>query len=365
MTVPLVEINSDHHATAFPFRRGQLSISPSGTYRALVEARADTGFDRVYLSSDGGQTWTTIGDAPGTNGSLAVWDDGTVHYAVEYFASGTTKVTYFTYAGSWSAGVVVWNTNAAAVTILTDGTNLVVYGDIASAAYPWRSTDGGATWTQGADGTAYRAAERNACWVGDYLFFREQGVSRYRWSTDTWDGPIGGLSGDVRLLNVPGSTTEFYLVQLTVVSGVWSIGLSHSTDSGATWTSVGGDSVPSGMGSLLHGGVTMGADGLLHLFGFTGTNDFVTCTRDLAASGTYGPVLLVAPAPSGSGLVPPVDGGSQAFPMVRYDGGVDNDIECYTQIDVTAGDDTVTEVVALVGLSPLGGWSVGTIKIGG
>lgn len=167
----------------------------------------------VYLSSDGGATWTAI--ATGLNGAASVYNAGASNGALMAFSATT--------GGGWKRSTdlgVTWNnvliggsTAPPVDNLISSPACMFVYGNLAGVAK--FSTDGGATWT---DCTSTPPGFN----VGDSIF-AFQGLYLSAWTT--WIAP-----GQGAIYEASGTTPAVWTVPLTGIGRVGFVAYSPTLD---------------------------------------------------------------------------------------------------------------------------------------
>lgn len=223
--------------------------------------------DRIFRSTDSGQTWTDLGEVmdPGAfanvfsfavpTASTVVASDG----AGNMFQSTDTGATWaqtFTTPGPTPSFL------GSAVPVFADGlTGYFGYG----AGFVIKTTDGGASWSQISSGSGHTLIDMDRFAGGDLIAVGENGVVLTSNGTSPWILGERFTTSHVQAVHVIGAQD---VVAVDETSRVY-----RSSDGGATWTAAA--ATPTGLEAEdLH--FTTLLDGWVTGFGFSGAAVFHT-----------------------------------------------------------------------------------------
>lgn len=355
------------------FLAAEVAISPTGGWRAATQKRDDTSQYAFYRSSDGGATWASLGtpDTTITAALVAIADNGDVHMAAN--KTGSSDAFYRKYSsGAWGSATNITGPQTSRFYPLAwfgyDGTNLVLLtGGTDSAIF---DSTTGTSWTRQLawTGSNFTGSALNGVFHNGYLHLVYNSVAgpqmlyrRYNPSTHVFGSPTTApaFQTNTTAFRVPvvlarhNVTGELWAAQLPVSSS--GLYLFKSIDTGDNWsTVVSAETIPTLTGRAAQG-VSMGSDDKLHFWGTDGTGATVTeLARTLA--GTYDSAVSTVAAAGFNPL---------AHVAQRADGQQPNVAEIWMQFQQTSGTATPTRLTIITGVTGPGGWSVGTIKIGG
>lgn len=338
---------------------GTVAISPSGAYRAAVAYDNTAAVYKVYRSTTGA-SWTNLGVPAATPQAVGVADDGTV-----YAINSAFPQKFYVYTGSWSAGVGPFASGTPYL-VGRIGTTLVSVW-IISGGKPevFYSTDGGATWTSGglAAGPSTLVAQHSFVLIGNYVhgvytsgsswIYDRWNLSTHTWDTSTQPGWVtfDGTWQEPVVFSRHGSTTEIWIAQVSNAGGTANFWV--STDTGSTWTSHTGESIPTALGVGAIQGLSMGSDDKIHVWSRGDGTTIKTVGR--TRGGTWDTAAASALI-SGYQM--------KAKFAQRQDGTHSNDYELFGLLELTNGTTTPTRLVWISDVVLPGGWSVGTVRIG-
>ncbi|MGH9277085.1 MAG: DUF6531 domain-containing protein, partial [Acidimicrobiales bacterium] len=296
------------------------AMSPSGS-RLAVPAVV-SGQQKVRLSSDGGYTWTTIDGVAGVKfSSVAISDTGAIYAVIRADCPGLyCPAVFYRYRnGAWSPSVPIPSSGASIEpVIVTNGPVLaVVSGSM------FRSTDDGATWSQGESSGAGAYAIRVRV-LGNYVHVVGDGGSTpwyRRWDITTGQlervttQPAFGTPEAVHyIFSAPNNPQRVFIAAggsgsvATGGTAPASVVIHQSSDAGTTWTTLtdGPEMAPAYVrGSAPYSspaGWAMGADARLYVIGnvepVQGPAPMTTlrvASRGLDPSPDWSPVSELAP----------------------------------------------------------------------
>lgn len=281
------------------------SMSPNGVWRMVEEHLTNTSLMAAVWRSSDGISWQRVPlpELIEQPGPIAIGDDGTI-LVVRSLAAGTVLESAITSSwlfdgGEWRGPRPVdasgqWNELARV--LRSNGNTWMVLTDFARVLY---STDGAKTWSGGgnigAGGSSGTATTVDV--IGDVAHaFGGTQYSRWSFTTHapltfpTAGSPvvkIGYVSGG-KILATPGSTSDVWMAW-----GGSALTLQHSTDGGATWSTLTTpEALPRGMTSNTF---EVAQDGKIHFY------SVASCS---AARLVYSASHPLAEAPGWSDTIP-------------------------------------------------------------
>ena len=242
---------------------GSIACSSDGLRMTLTGAVAGTG--NLYASTDGGQTFASLGSVPGTGFSNLVGSsDGMTLAGIGGAAGAATIYTSTNGGASWTARTGAGSRNWDCLAMSGDGQKILAGdGGTGGGGLLWLSTDGGASWSSlsagtlrwtscamSRDGLTMVASNANAASPSNYIYASANGGSS--WGSVS----VSGLNGAATWFAVSSDGTRIFAADGGATSGAPNGSVWMSTNKGTSWSALGAP----GKGAWSQ--ITISADGL-------------------------------------------------------------------------------------------------------